>query len=153
VKSDLPLFAVVPFISITFLVLLIACSPAPTPTEIPASAPTLGATPTIKVYAAATPTPVTIDAIAQITKDNPSFLASQHLARGLQCQTCHSADPMAQDEETKICLSCHGGSYDAVAALTPGTMNPHRSHRGQLPCAFCHFGHKPFVSQCSQCKH
>ncbi len=47
-------------------------------------------------------------------------------------------DPYVSDE---TCLSCHGGSYEAVAERTAdyGDSNPHDSvHGGYLSCNRCH---------------
>jgi fumarate reductase flavoprotein subunit len=107
----------------------------------------------MKVYAAPTPTPRSVQAMTDALANNPTFLASQHRAAGLQCQNCHIPFPPNGALSNDICLSCHGGSYATVAALTPGSMNPHQSHIGEIPCVYCHFGHEPSVSQCTQCKH
>jgi hypothetical protein len=123
----------------------------PTPTQTPQAAPAV--TVAFRIYAAPTATPMTVEQARQIVQNNPSFLASQHLALGLSCESCHHPFPPTTGPSNSTCLACHGGSYDAVAALTPGAMNPHHSHLGALPCGFCHYGHQPFESQCSQCKH
>ena len=138
---------------VLILTFLTACQSAttPTPTREPSATP--GATPTFRIYAARTPTPRTIETINKIVESNPSFLASQHLGNGLQCQSCHSSFPPAGAPKTNVCLACHGGSYTQVAALTQTGMNPHQSHLGEIACVFCHYGHQPFDSQCSKCKH
>ena len=50
-------------------------------------------------------------------------------------------------------LVAEGSQSAVVAALTPGSMNPHQSHLGEVPCVDCHAGHEKSVSQCTQCKH
>jgi fumarate reductase flavoprotein subunit len=94
-----------------------------------------------------------MDGMLKIIESNPSFLASQHLAKGLQCESCHHRLPPVGTPRKEICLACHGGSYAKLAALTQTKMNPHQSHVGEMPCQFCHYGHQPFDSQCSKCKH
>lgn len=48
-------------------------------------------------------------------------------------------DPYASDE---VCLSCHGGTYEAVAQLTDayGDSNPHAGAHGNgtMSCGTCH---------------
>ena len=49
-----------------------------------------------------------------------------------------ATDPYVNDA---TCMSCHGGSYEAVAALLEdyGDSNPHNSiHGGYEPCSTCH---------------
>lgn len=53
------------------------------------------------------------------------------------------------------CLSCHGGSYEALAALTAdyGLSNPHDSiHGGPNSCVNCHAKDKEVTdNQCTKC--
>jgi len=61
-------------------------------------------------------------------------------------------DPYVSDE---ACLSCHGGSYEAVAELTAdyGDSNPHDSvHGGYLSCNVCHSkGSEVTQNECMTC--
>ncbi len=84
---------------------------------------------------------------------DPDLMASQHRAAGMQCQACHAPFPPTGTPPNETCLPCHTGSYAKLAELTPGRMNPHQSHMGELSCAYCHGGHETLVSQCTQCKH
>lgn len=53
------------------------------------------------------------------------------------------------------CMSCHGGSYEAVAELTAdlGDWNPHNSmHGGYNSCVNCHAKDKEVTyNYCTQC--
>jgi fumarate reductase flavoprotein subunit len=132
---------------------LAGCQSGAVSTPTPGLTNAAGPTPTYQVYAAATPTPKTVEAMKSILERDPSLMASQHSALGLKCQSCHIPFPPKGAPSNETCLSCHGGSYAVVAALTPGNMNPHKSHIGEIPCVFCHAGHEQSVSQCTQCKH
>lgn len=81
------------------------------------------------------------------------FLADRHVARGMTCETCHTADKklkMVGDNE--ICVSCHG-DYPEMIKKTEGRyeVNPHAQHDGLLPCTECHKGHKASVNYCGDC--
>jgi len=79
------------------------------------------------------------------------FLIDKHVAAGLTCVKCHT-ESTAKAPEMATCLSCHGGTYDELAAMTAKDQpNPHSSHRGQVPCAECHHVHIASVTLCSQC--
>ena len=62
------------------------------------------------------------------------------------------ADTYVSDEQ---CLSCHGGSYDALASTTAdyGLSNPHGSiHGGPNSCVNCHARDKEVTdNQCTKC--
>lgn len=92
-------------------------------------------------------------------QDSGKFLADRHVARGLNCASCHGTKPPAaqlpEDKERhEPCVACHG-FYDKVAKKTqpknPEEMNPHSQHDGNLPCTTCHQGHKPGKNYCAQC--
>ena len=93
---------------------------------------------------------------------------------GTTCLDCHEADLETQVAElgsqlrgdtdnlgladryyvdNEKCLSCHGGSYDALAELTAdlGDYNPHKSPHGQMNCNECHKGHAVQIDTCGQC--
>ncbi len=83
-------------------------------------------------------------------------LDGAHLAKGVACEACHG--PLPTDGKPVIpntakCLTCHGGSYDALAAKTAalGPMNPHKPHTGKLDCSRCHGVHKAFEYSCNNC--
>ena len=60
------------------------------------------------------------------------FLADRHVARGMNCQTCHTADnKLKQNGDLDVCSSCHG-DYTAMIAKTEGKYetNPHAQHEG-----------------------
>lgn len=58
-------------------------------------------------------------------------------------------------ESDEQCLSCHGGSYEALAATTAdyGLSNPHDSiHGGPASCVNCHAKDKEVTdNQCDNC--
>jgi len=80
------------------------------------------------------------------------YLIDKHIAAHLSCSACHSETPPAAAPETAKCLTCHGGSYRALAAGTVNDQpNPHQSHQGELACSSCHHVHKASVTMCSSC--
>ncbi len=115
----------------------------------PKATPTAYATPTLPP----TPTPKPTRSVAEVQSawQSQPYLASTHLKKGLQCQTCHNPFPPNGAPESKTCLTCHGGSYAAVAALVKSNPNPHQSHLGEIACAECHRGHESFALKCSGC--
>ncbi len=82
------------------------------------------------------------------------YLADRHIARGMQCNSCHEADgkTLRAAGDLDVCASCHG-DYTKMIEKTEGryTVNPHAQHEGALPCSECHKGHKPGVNYCGQC--
>ena len=104
-------------------------------------------------------------------------LAHVHQKANVTCLQCHTADLGTQLAEvnaqltvtynperlilgstyyvdTQTCLSCHEGSYEALAKKTESLepYNPHDSIHGEPPyCAECHKGHTNQVDTCGQC--
>jgi len=79
------------------------------------------------------------------------FLIDKHVAAKVTCAQCHT-QTTATPPTTATCLSCHGGSYDKLAAMTAkDEPNPHQSHRGEVDCAECHHVHTASVTLCNQC--
>ena len=79
------------------------------------------------------------------------FLIDKHTVAHVNCARCHTAG-MATVPRTATCLTCHGGTYQKLAASTAKDMpNPHESHRGDVPCAECHHVHKASETICNQC--
>lgn len=79
------------------------------------------------------------------------FLIDRHMAAGLTCDACHKTTPI-KPTSMSTCLSCHGGTYGKLAALSASHYpNPHQSHRGEVPCAACHHVHMMSENYCSQC--
>lgn len=68
-------------------------------------------------------------------------------------QMAETGDGMYESDEA--CMSCHGGTYEAVAALTAdyGASNPHDSlHGGSNSCVNCHAKDKEVTdNQCTKC--
>ena len=79
------------------------------------------------------------------------FLIDRHIAKGLTCKACHTTAP-GRPVSTGICLSCHGGTYDKLAATSAADdPNPHQSHQGAVPCNACHHVHTASENFCAQC--
>ena len=103
-------------------------------------------------------------------------IASLHAQEGYGCLDCHEATLETQIAEAQSfiandypkplfengtyyytdnekCLSCHGGTYDALAELTAdlGRYNPHNSPHGQQNCNECHQGHAAQINVCERC--
>lgn len=78
------------------------------------------------------------------------FGADRHIARGLECGTCHGPDmknPKTPDEST--CLKCH--KREDVADRTKGlSPNPHTAPHNN-DCTLCHMQHEPEENYCAQC--
>lgn len=97
-----------------------------------------------------------------------------HMQAGENCLSCHNPNIQTQIEEVQsqltgdfeplelgsryyidndTCLSCHGGSYEALAETTAdlGDYNPHANPHGQMNCNECHKGHEAQVDVCGQC--
>jgi fumarate reductase flavoprotein subunit len=99
-----------------------------------------------------------VSTLALAQANEPSkFLGDRHVAKGMNCQTCHienSKELKNDGAKHEICVQCHG-FYDKVAEKTkpsnPEEGNPHGQHDGNLPCTECHKGHKPGVNYCGQC--
>lgn len=101
-----------------------------------------------KLIAALLPVLFSLSAVA--TADAAPNLADRHIARGMQCTSCHTEMP-PKAVPTSQCLSCHG-SYEKLADATDkGDINPHESHLGDIDCDRCHKGHGQPVLACAQC--
>ncbi len=133
--------------SVCLLLLASACaSPTPKPTPTPDLLARLDAMPT------ATPKPrKTVAEVQQALSKSP-YMDSKHISKGLTCQSCHTPFPPQGVPDSKVCLSCHGGTYSDLAAKTSKLdPNPHKSHLGEEPCTSCHYSHEPFVYLCHTC--
>jgi DnaJ-class molecular chaperone len=79
------------------------------------------------------------------------FLIDKHIANGVTCEKCHTQNT-ATPPNMETCLTCHGGTYGKLAAMTDQDRpNPHLSHRGDVPCEQCHHVHKASETLCNQC--
>jgi len=93
-----------------------------------------------------------MEAAAQAPGAGHGFLIDKHSEKGVNCAACHAAAPPPAAPAMTVCLGCHGGSYQAIAAKTTSVEpNPHASHQGDIPCASCHHIHKASESFCDQC--
>lgn len=76
-------------------------------------------------------------------------------ASGSLTQADASSDGSGVYVSDEKCLSCHGGSYEALAGLTAdyGDSNPHASiHGGYNSCVNCHAEDKEITdNQCMHC--
>jgi fumarate reductase flavoprotein subunit len=102
---------------------------------------------------AATSIAAVLQATAQVQVPGAgrSFLIDKHVAGRVSCAQCHPKGLATAAPDTPICLACHGGSYQGLAAKTEGEPNPHRSHLGELACAECHHVHVASINRCNQC--
>ncbi len=120
------------------LVILEAASIRPTPR------------PTTPPYPTATPAKTE----AEITQglSTSRFLDGFHARQGVQCQDCPRGTSKQEMVTKEVCLTCHSGSYAALAERTSSlAVNPHRSHIGQVNCIYCHNVHSAFDYYCAQC--
>lgn len=78
------------------------------------------------------------------------FGSDRHVARGVQCQTCHGPDlKNIEYPDENTCIKCHPKATVAkkTEKLSP---NPHAApHNGH--CTLCHMMHEPTVNYCNQC--
>lgn len=141
------------------LFLIVACQPQPVATPLPPLSTVLAtATKPATAVPTAAPKPeaaksVGVKTVEEVTKSAPTspFMDGKHVAKGLQCAACHTTMPPKGAPETKVCLSCHKGSYTAMAEVTAKVNpNPHTSHEGEIPCTACHKSHEPFVYGCGK---
>ena len=78
-------------------------------------------------------------------------LADRHVARGLECASCHKPAPapgavVKQD----ACKTCH--SYDDLAKRTAKLEpNPHYTHLGDVNCVECYRVHLDLHLMCNDC--
>ncbi len=127
------------------LVVLFGCSGESTPTPAPGYFLTF--TPT------AEPTKTAEEAaerVKQMMESSPSFVASQHVARGTECTGCHDPFPPTGTPKESICLACHGGSEAKLAAFDE-QYKYHTVHLGKIACADCHTAHGPYEVKCLIC--
>ena len=81
-------------------------------------------------------------------------LAEQHIAKGLQCQTCHGPDMKnPQMPEMATCTGCHNVDQLVEKTKNVKPVNPHVSpHYGKtLECTNCHLMHQESENYCNQC--
>ena len=79
------------------------------------------------------------------------FLADRHVARGVQCVSCHTQTPPSELIKQDKCLACHE-SYEKIAVRTEDLdINPHRTHMGEVECMACHRGHSQGEMVCNEC--
>ena len=81
--------------------------------------------------------------------------ASENAAGGSNSSTSQVADGAGAYESDEKCLSCHGGSYEALAAKTSslGDWNPHDPlHGGYNSCGNCHAQDREITNNyCTKC--
>ena len=102
------------------------------------------------------PTPKPTRTIEELVADattlvqaSPTFLASEHLSRGAQCQSCHTPFPPTGSPAAETCLSCHGSSQEKLTALRYSKETKwHEMHLDIIGCADCHYGHEKFEVKC-----
>jgi len=91
---------------------------------------------------------------AGFTDDVKPYLSDRHVAKGMECKSCHGDTTPQKPVETAKCLECHK-SFDEVAKKTADmSPNPHSNHivdSQDLDCTSCHHAHKANELYCSQC--
>lgn len=99
--------------------------------------------------------PPVLDAVAQSVAAPGSghgFLIDKHLAAELDCGACHAESRPYAPPPMALCLDCHGGTYQKLAAMTASAQpNPHASHLGEAPCTSCHHVHIASQTLCNTC--
>ena len=83
------------------------------------------------------------------------MLADRHVARGLDCASCHNTkmpQPGATVDKMQ-CSGCHGSLDDIAAKQKDKKLdpNPHYNHLVDLSCNECHKGHQKPVNMCNDC--
>ncbi len=82
-----------------------------------------------------------------------TYLADRHVARGINCDTCHDASLKLKTIGGRdICVSCHG-DFEQMKVKTAGryAKNPHAPHEQGVTCTSCHKGHKAPENNCAKC--
>jgi cytochrome c553 len=82
------------------------------------------------------------------------FLADRHVAKGVQCASCHGPDAKNPKEPTiDTCTQCHPTKALVEKTKNVKPTNPHTSphYQDQLECTNCHHGHEAPEVFCDQC--
>ncbi|MFU0841211.1 MAG: Cytochrom-c3-2 domain-containing protein [Burkholderia sp.] len=82
------------------------------------------------------------------------FLADRHVAKGIQCASCHGPDAKNPKEPTiETCTQCHPTKALVEKTKDVKPTNPHVSphYKDQLDCINCHHGHEEPEVFCDQC--
>ncbi len=108
---------------------------------------------TLKLVAAACALTVGV-ALFACAPQQPATNADQ-AAGGTAEEQVDATAEAGQYQSDEQCLSCHGGSYEALAETTAdyGLSNPHNSiHGGYNSCVNCHARDKEVTdNQCDNC--
>lgn len=135
-------------VAVLVLVLMTAaCAGAPPPTATATAAP---AAPTPE------PTPTHSAEIILATWHDEETLARSHLLsrRKMACEACHmDAEAPADVPSDLLCLDCHEGSLEQLAAATntqDAEIHP-LDHLQTTDCTFCHTGHGTYQDPCKMC--
>ena len=88
------------------------------------------------------------------TDDVKPYLSDRHVAKGMECKSCHGDAEPQKPVETAKCLECHK-SFEEVSKKTEDmSPNPHSNHivdSQDLDCSACHHAHKANELYCTQC--
>ncbi len=88
------------------------------------------------------------------TDDVKPYLSDRHVAKGMECTSCHGDTTPQKPVETAKCLECHT-SFDEISKKTVDmSPNPHSNHlidSQDVDCNFCHHAHKVNEIGCTQC--
>jgi hypothetical protein len=87
-------------------------------------------------------------------EDAKPYMSDRHVAKGMECTSCHGDANPQKAVETAKCLECHK-SYDELSKKTEDmSPNPHSNHivdSMDLDCSSCHHAHKVNELYCNQC--
>jgi len=77
--------------------------------------------------------------------------SDRHVARGIQCQSCHGDDMKnIQYPDENTCLKCHNKEMIIEKTKDLQPTNPHKApHNGD--CTLCHLQHEAPENYCAQC--
>jgi Cytochrome c3 len=91
---------------------------------------------------------------AAFTDDVKPYLSDRHVAKGMECTSCHGDTTPQKPVETPKCLECHT-SFDEISKKTVDmSPNPHANHlidSQDIDCSSCHHAHKANELYCTQC--
>ena len=91
--------------------------------------------------------------VAQGAFAQAKFGADRHIAKGLQCESCHGPGKKIEEPGLEQCAKCHEPKALAEKTKNAKPRNPHNSphYNLTLECNFCHLQHEKPVNFCAQC--
>ena len=79
--------------------------------------------------------------------------ADRHIAKGMECSSCHGANMAVEYPTIEQCVQCHNPDVVEKTTQKNGQQNPHRSpHYGnKMDCVLCHTQHGETQDACGSC--